>query len=228
MSLPLSFSSFNIENENNVCDSSNEQSSYMAKKKQNRKINRTQKNKLKSAEDLDVLAQFGLKEGMSELEAMDSEDSNLSSYSATFNPPPMAKSSKNELEDKNNQDDQDDQDDQNDQNDQKRSREINNNKSDDPPLLSQQKYNQLQNEYAKQYYSNYVPNSGYTSNLGGISGENRDDLVKKVNYLIHLLEEHKDEKTHHVTEEVILYMFLGVFLIFVIDSFSKTAKYTRK
>ena len=45
--------------------------------------------------------------------------------------------------------------------------------------------------------------------------------------MIHLLEEQKDEKTNNVTEEVILYVFLGIFIIFVVDSFSKSGKYVR-
>ena len=43
----------------------------------------------------------------------------------------------------------------------------------------------------------------------------------------HLLEENKDEKTQNVTEELVLYMFLGVFTIFVVDSFARAGKYTR-
>ena len=45
--------------------------------------------------------------------------------------------------------------------------------------------------------------------------------------MIHLLEEQQDEKTGHVTEEVILYSFLGVFMIFIIDSFARAGKYVR-
>ena len=45
--------------------------------------------------------------------------------------------------------------------------------------------------------------------------------------MIHLLEENKDEKTSNVTEELVLYMFLGVFVIFVVDSFARAGKYTR-
>ena len=51
--------------------------------------------------------------------------------------------------------------------------------------------------------------------------------MKKLNYMIHLLEENKDEKTQNVTEELVLYMFLGVFTIFVVDSFARAGKYTR-
>ena len=55
----------------------------------------------------------------------------------------------------------------------------------------------------------------------------KDELMTKLNYMIHLLEENKDEKTQNVTEELVLYMFLGVFVIFVVDSFAKVGKYTR-
>jgi len=53
------------------------------------------------------------------------------------------------------------------------------------------------------------------------------DLSDKVAYMIRLLEEQRDEKTGHVTEEIILYLFLGIFVIFVIDSFVKTGRYSR-
>jgi hypothetical protein len=54
-----------------------------------------------------------------------------------------------------------------------------------------------------------------------------NQLVEKLNYMIYLLEEQRDEKTGQVTEELILYVFLGVFVLFVLDSFFKTGKYTR-
>jgi hypothetical protein len=56
----------------------------------------------------------------------------------------------------------------------------------------------------------------------------RDEkLMEKINYMIHLLEQQQNEKTDNVTEEFILYTFLGVFIIFIVDSFSKNGKYTR-
>ena len=51
--------------------------------------------------------------------------------------------------------------------------------------------------------------------------------MEKINYAIHLLEQQQAQKTDHVIEELILYGFVGVFIIFVVDSFNKTAKYTR-
>lgn len=56
---------------------------------------------------------------------------------------------------------------------------------------------------------------------------NKDQLLEKLNYMIHLLETQQDEKTGHVMEELILYSFLGVFIIFIVDSFARAGKYTR-
>jgi hypothetical protein len=61
----------------------------------------------------------------------------------------------------------------------------------------------------------------------GSSVSNRDELLNKLNYMIHILEEQQDQKTGHVTEEIILYSFLGIFIIFVIDSFARAGKYVR-
>lgn len=54
-----------------------------------------------------------------------------------------------------------------------------------------------------------------------------DLLLKKLNYMIHLLEEQKDDKTGNATEEILLYSFLGVFMIFLVDSFTRVGKYVR-
>jgi len=76
------------------------------------------------------------------------------------------------------------------------------------------------------YYNTYVPYYSKPSNQANLHGS-KDELMKKLNYMIHLLEENKDEKTQNVTEELVLYMFLGVFTIFVVDSFARAGKYTR-
>lgn len=80
---------------------------------------------------------------------------------------------------------------------------------------------------ADNYYKQYVP---YYTQMQGSQEEvhtNKDDLMTKLNYMIHLLEEQQDEKTENVTEELVLYLFLGVFVIFVVDSFARAGKYTR-
>lgn len=71
----------------------------------------------------------------------------------------------------------------------------------------------------KPYYSKMGLGS---SNMGS-----QDKLLERINYMIHLLENQEYEKTANITEEFILYSFLGIFVIFVLDSFSRTAKYTR-
>ena len=56
---------------------------------------------------------------------------------------------------------------------------------------------------------------------------NKDQLLEKLNYMIHLLEEQQDQKAGSVMEELILYSFLGVFIIYIVDSFARSGKYTR-
>jgi hypothetical protein len=99
--------------------------------------------------------------------------------------------------------------------------------------------NQSDQKTVDEYYKKILP--GYDSNrqnvnkpyyntttygTQSIAGE-QDILLQKLNYMIHLLEEKQDEKTNNVMEEVILYSFLGIFIIFVVDSFARVGKYVR-
>ena len=76
---------------------------------------------------------------------------------------------------------------------------------------------------------NYSNNSSstFSNSTFGQNNEGNQVLIEKLNYMINLLEEQQDEKTGSVTEEVVLYSFLGVFIIFIVDSFTKVGKYTR-
>jgi hypothetical protein len=65
-----------------------------------------------------------------------------------------------------------------------------------------------------------------SSNEAG-AGENKDVLLQKLDHIISLLEDQQDAKTGHVTEELVLYCFLGVFIIFIVDSFARAGKYVR-
>ena len=76
-----------------------------------------------------------------------------------------------------------------------------------------------------QSYTNAVNNKPYY-NASPI-GDSNNKLMEKLNYMIHLLEQQQYEKTSNMTEEFILYIFLGVFVIFTIDSFNKAGKYVR-
>jgi len=57
--------------------------------------------------------------------------------------------------------------------------------------------------------------------------DTKDLMLQKLDQIISLLENQQDEKTGHVTEELILYCFLGVFIIFIVDSFARAGKYVR-
>ena len=88
-------------------------------------------------------------------------------------------------------------------------------------------FSQLPGEYAKQYYQQYVPYINQMSDDNSPNGVSKDEILHKLNYIIHMLEEQQNEATNNVTEEIILYSFLGIFIIFVVDSFARVGKYVR-
>jgi hypothetical protein len=77
-------------------------------------------------------------------------------------------------------------------------------------------------DYSQFTHANPIQSSSYSS-----STSREDILMTKLNYMINLLEQSQDEKTNNVTEEIILYCFLGIFIIFVVDSFVRVGKYVR-
>jgi hypothetical protein len=81
----------------------------------------------------------------------------------------------------------------------------------------QQVYTPKMTEIDKPYYANM----GITNEMGN------NKMIEKINYMIHMLENMEGEKTANITEEFVLYTFLGVFVIFVLDSFTRTGKYIR-
>ena len=83
-------------------------------------------------------------------------------------------------------------------------------------------YTQQKNLVNRPYYPYREPQKTYTHD-----NSSQDVLIQKLNYMISLLEDQKDEKTNNVTEEVILYSFLGIFIIFIADTFVKAGKYVR-
>lgn len=105
----------------------------------------------------------------------------------------------------------------------------------------QENDNDFSTPYLKQYYNQFnsnlavsnsaIDDSAYRNTLTNpnvqLSNNSNDDLINKMNHMIHLLEDQQSRKTEHVTEEIILYSFLGIFTIFVVDSFAKVGKYVR-
>lgn len=95
-------------------------------------------------------------------------------------------------------------------------------------------------EYYKRFIPNYQNQKNKSSKIPSIYQNQSDNissfhsaindnnlLMQKLNYMINLLEEKQDEKTNNVTEEVVLYSFLGIFIIFIVDSFARMGKYVR-
>uniref|UniRef100_A0A6C0E226 Uncharacterized protein n=1 Tax=viral metagenome TaxID=1070528 RepID=A0A6C0E226_9ZZZZ len=112
--------------------------------------------------------------------------------------------------------------------------------------LQSLKNNYMNDKIVQEYYKNIIPNynqsvyqksehnkpyysvNQYPSDqMNSYQDDNYATLLDKLNYMINLLEEQHDERTNNVTEEVVLYSFLGVFIIFIVDSFARVGKYSR-
>ena len=140
------------------------------------------------------------------LKSMEEDDDNLADFDTSFNPPDQPQITREPVpttEDKSRTDD-----------------------AVSPEAFTQMDDNQSSNMNYQNYYNTYVPYYNKATNNSNLHGS-KDELMKKLNYMIHLLEENKDEKTGNVTEELVLYMFLGVFVIFTVDSFARAGKYVR-
>ena len=129
-----------------------------------------------------------------------SDDSNL----ADFNPPPPP-----ELTQQN-----------------QKKEEKNENENEDNNIQPEAFDNLTNDAVTNEYYKQFIPYFTQANNSPNLHGS-KDVLLEKLNYMIHMLEEQKDVKNGNTTEELILYLFLGVFVIFVVDSFARAGKYTR-
>ena len=91
-------------------------------------------------------------------------------------------------------------------------------------------YSQTLSNYNQSYNNKPIAaSSPYYAKMGitGASSSGDTQLMEKINYMIHLLEDQQHEKTANITEEFLLYTFMGVFVIFIVDSFARAGKYTR-
>jgi hypothetical protein len=93
------------------------------------------------------------------------------------------------------------------------------------PSPTSEKYSNYTDVYQPQNSAPYYARQGLGNSGEGERGN--DKLMEKINYLIHLLEEQQSEKTNYITEEFLLYGCLGIFMIFIVDSFSRSGKYVR-
>jgi hypothetical protein len=106
-------------------------------------------------------------------------------------------------------------------------------------------YNIHQNvkEESEQELSNFYQNEKEETSLKPVISTNQymlmDDqdkvpakkidsvLVDKIDRLMEMLEEQSEIKTTKKNEEIVLYCFLGIFTIYVLDSFASIGKYSR-
>ena len=95
--------------------------------------------------------------------------------------------------------------------------------------VNEQQYNQdmYKNENINTDY--LISNNLNTNSINYSANKfaNQDELLGKLNYIIKMFEEQKEIKTNKKNEEVILYSFLGIFIIYIMDSFVSIGKYKR-
>uniref|UniRef100_A0A6C0HA92 Uncharacterized protein n=1 Tax=viral metagenome TaxID=1070528 RepID=A0A6C0HA92_9ZZZZ len=100
--------------------------------------------------------------------------------------------------------------------------------TNDMSFASATDYGRFIPDYSKMYGTNgKMPQQQAGSFTGTGTKSQNDILMEKLNYMITLLEQQESDKTNNVTEEVILYSFLGIFIIFIVDSFARVGKYVR-
>ena len=73
----------------------------------------------------------------------------------------------------------------------------------------------------------YTRESNNNNTTNNLNIENKEELLQKLNYIIYTLDKQKDIKSDQKIEELLLYSFLGMFIIYVLDSFTKIGKYKR-
>ena len=138
------------------------------------------------------------------LNSMEGLENNDESNLADFNPPPLPELTQQNQE-----------------------KEEENKEGNNDDEIQPEAYNNLSNNAVNsEYYKQFIPYFTQANNSPNLHGS-KDILLEKLNYMIHMLEEQKDVKNGNTTEELILYLFLGVFVIFVVDSFARAGKYTR-
>lgn len=94
--------------------------------------------------------------------------------------------------------------------------------------VNRENFQQLPANNLQQYYEKYNAylnsENNYNKQYMSVSNE---ELLKKIDNILFLLEEQRETRTNYVTEELILYVFLGIFVIYLVDSFVKVGKYIR-
>jgi hypothetical protein len=234
--MSLAFNAAIYDENSNI---NNDSDNYLTKKKQTITHNKTQKNYYK--ENFDTGKVNSVLEALHKNQKTDDDDENRSNL-GNFNPPAkpisVAQMNTQKKESMMNMTNQ---------NDIMfrtlgRAPQPTNNGNDDLDLNDYSNYGDSKTveEYYKKVIPGYNPNNNPNNNPANKlyhkmnydtamnnAAPTQDVLLQKINYMISLLEDQQDERTNNVTEEVVLYSFLGIFIIFIVDSFAKVGKYVR-
>jgi hypothetical protein len=96
--------------------------------------------------------------------------------------------------------------------------------------LKQESDVELSNFYKSEQTINVDPNikTNYLLINGGTPvKETPNEMLSKLNSILEMFEDQKEIKTGQKNEEIVLYCFLGVFVIYIMDSFVNIGKYSR-
>ena len=93
--------------------------------------------------------------------------------------------------------------------------------------LKEDNENELTNFYKSENIdpsikTNYLLINGETPNK-----QTPNEMLNKLNSILEMFEDQKEIKTGQKNEEIVLYCFLGVFVIYILDSFVNIGKYSR-
>ena len=96
--------------------------------------------------------------------------------------------------------------------------------------LKQDNDSELTNFYKSEQEINLDPaiKTNYLLINGGTPNKDTpNEMLVKLNSILELFEDQKEIKTGQKNEEIVLYCFLGVFVIYIMDSFVNIGKYSR-
>lgn len=90
-----------------------------------------------------------------------------------------------------------------------------NNYNPPPPITKDNQFMLMENQHLVESFHKQ-PHSG-----------SNNEMLSKLNKMIDMFEEQREIKTSKKNEEIVLYCFLGVFTIYILDSFVSIGKYSR-
>ena len=78
-----------------------------------------------------------------------------------------------------------------------------------------------------QYKTNQYMILNENANIIEPKRQTNQDLLDKMNQILEMFEDQKEIKTGQKNEEIVLYCFLGIFVVYIMDSFVNIGRYSR-